>query len=623
MRKFTKIFIYIILWVLFVQNGFFAVVSAQTNSCETPSIDEECGYYGRGYSYDWDTCCICENPAIWWACDSYGEWYINDGSNCCVYSCYTCSQPSLVFQTYVNFQVEMLQTLRKAAREEEEKKSNTRVGLFSAGILSLPKRLLESWKQMFKAWVEEMTTAYRSAKIWAIMLWSITSEIVSKDGVWWIAILFRNEPFVRERSTLQDLDMSIHDAMWDLGTKWLWEEDISNEIMQDIMQLKAKYEVDLENEYGLFVRFDIKWNVKYKDMVNMMLRLNSIMKNFIAIDAERVDTKIAEKGGVTMQFNEKLMEIMYDNYDCAQWISACNSAWEDFAKNTKVRSTIKKWLTEAWDTIKKANDELSQAMLSFKSSTKDTFSKDDEDDELGLTPKQLTLLRTVYGIDTTKLSKEQAIWLESLLNWSAGKKVVTSMWIKPLDYFSAENKALREEARKEKERNKQDAKYLAALAQEETTEAENKYKDFLNIDNILRNWLVDDTTLSSDTFFSDFMKGEYNSMKKDDKSKQEIIESLYNSIKLELWLNASVIWLKDSLNNALNSVLAQKQEDKWVFMIYSNLWVTRYFVEIWALIHDIVEKDIGTKDSKWLIKYLWNACEAQCLNKWNTNCYAQ
>jgi len=50
----------------------------------------------------------------------------------------------------------------------------------------------------------------------------------------------------------------------------------------------------------------------------MMLRLNSIMKNFIAIDVERVDTKIIEKNGITMQFNENLMNLMYDNYDCAQ-----------------------------------------------------------------------------------------------------------------------------------------------------------------------------------------------------------------------------------------------------------------------------------------------------------------
>jgi hypothetical protein len=58
-------------------------------------------------------------------------------------------------------------------------------------------------------------------------------------------------------------------------------------------------------------------------------------------------------------------------------------------------------------------------------------------------------------------------------------------------------------------------------------------------------------------------------------------------------------------------------------MIYGNLSVTKYFVEIWSLIHKILEKSIGTKDTKWLVKYLWNACELQCSNKWITNCYAK
>ncbi len=575
MKKTIKRSIYIFLWVLFVQNSFFSVVFAQTqdDSQET--------------------------------------------------NCVTCNQPSLEFQTYVNFQVEMMQVLRKAAREKDDKEMNTRVWLFSSKILVLSQRLLDTWKSIFKKESEELVEAWKSAKIWAIMLWSITSEIATKDGLWWLTILFRNEPFVREWSTLQDLDMSLHDTMWDLGTKWLREQEVSSEIMKDIYKLQTKYKLDDSNQYALFEKFDIKWSLKYKDMVNMMLRINSIMKNFVAIDVERVEKRTIEKNWITIKFNKILMDMMYSNYDCAQWISACNPAWKDFAKNTKVRSTIKKWFEDSNEMIKKANEELSQAMFSFGSSTKDTFSNKDENNESWLTSRQLTLLRTAYGIDTTKLSKEQWIWLESLLNGNAGKNIVNSLWIKPMDYFSAENKALREQARKEKERNKQDAKYLAELAQKETIEAENKYTDFLNIDNILRNWLVDDTILSSDTFFSDFVKGEYNNMKKDDKSKQEIMESLYNSIKVELWLNTSVIWLKDSLNNALNSVLAQKQEDKWVFMIYSNLEITRYFVEIWSFIHDILEEDIGDKDSRSLIKYLWNACELQCSNKWNTNCYAQ
>jgi hypothetical protein len=66
----------------------------------------------------------------------------------------------------------------------------------------------------------------------------------------------------------------------------------------------------------------------------------------------------------------------------------------------------------------------------------------------------------------------------------------------------------------------------------------------------------------------------------------------------------------------------QKQEDKSVFLIYSNLAVTKYFVEIWKYMHNILEMSIGTKDTKWLVKYLWDTCESQCVNKWTINCFA-
>jgi hypothetical protein len=66
----------------------------------------------------------------------------------------------------------------------------------------------------------------------------------------------------------------------------------------------------------------------------------------------------------------------------------------------------------------------------------------------------------------------------------------------------------------------------------------------------------------------------------------------------------------------------QKQVDKSVFIIYNNLAVTKYFVEIWSSMHKILKMSIGTKDTKGLIKYLGKTCELQCTNKWTINCFA-
>lgn len=546
MKNVKKIVIFVLLWILFVQNSFFGIVFAQTTE-EFAPISDDMGNEDDGV-------------------------------------CRTCTMPSLEFQTYVNFQVELLQILQKALKEKEENKKPKNIWLFSAGILKLPSNLIKSWVGMLKKGAKELTEWYRTVKMWAIMLWSITTELVSKDSVWGLKILFRNETFVREWTTLQDLDMSIHDAMRDLWMKWIWDDSISNDIAVEIWKLKSKYIKNKGNELWLFEKFDMDWDVKYKDIVNLMLKLNAVMKMFVSNYSNMVSShsfkiflwKISDdisKWNITMKFNIDLMGDMADHYKCAVWVSACSSMWKDFANNTKIWAQIKKWLTDSLDIIKKANENFTKAMFGFGGSVKDTSNSKKENNELWLTAKQLTLLRTVYGIDTTKLSKEQWIGLESLLNGSAGKKIVNSVDLKSLDYFSVESQKAKEEAKKLADREKEDARYLSSLSTSETEKAKKKW--------------------------------EAERIKRED-------EMTYDSKKMST-----------NLMSTLDVVLMQKKEDKKVFMIYSNLAITRYFVEIWLLIHDILESSIWTKDSKWLIKYLWESCEAQCSNKGTRNCYAR
>ena len=581
MKNARKIVIFVLLWVLFVQNSFFGDVFAQSAVCPMPATYNSCGDYWSEYSKKTkiknpdtgknETCCECAKEEIDNSCDAYWAGYIWNKAWCCMFSCATCKKASFEFQTYVNFQVDMIQILRKAVRVEDELSDNRKEWLFSAGILSLPANMIKAWSEAFKKWAEELTDGLKAAKMWSIMLTSITTEMVSKDSGWWLLILFRNKPFVREWTTLQDLDLSLHDAMRDLWMEWIWDDEISSDLMKDMSNLQQKYLKNSWNELGLFSTFKTPGSVKYKDMVYMLLRLNGMMKTFVSMDhSSPVNSKVINRWWISISFNPALMEDMVVSYACASWISACSSTWKDFANNTKVRKQISDWFDGAMDTINKANDDFSAVMLSFKSSVKDTFGDKDVAEETWLTPKQLAILRTAYGIDTTKLSKEQWIWLESLFNGNAWKNLVSSINMKPLDYFSAENKAAREKASKEKSQAKQDAKYMAALSFSETAAIEAEIKAKAN--------------------------------------------TVATRNKVEL---------TSSLQATLDSVFMQKQEDKSLFMIYSNMSVTQYFVEIGSLMHNILEISIWTKDTKWLVKYLWDTCEAQCVSKWTSNCFAK
>jgi len=124
--------------------------------------------------------------------------------------------------------------------------------------------------------------------------------------------------------------------------------------------------------------------------------------------------------------------------------------------------------------------------------------------------------------------------------------VVKDMDLDPLDYFGAQEKEARKEKRELREQEKQDEKYLAELSQENKDKIEKEISEKnLKIDN--------------------------------DKKYQDL--DIY-------------------MRNTMDSVLAELDQDKSVFMIYSNVSVLRHFREIGEYIHDILENSIGRKDSK-------------------------
>ena len=77
----------------------------------------------------------------------------------------------------------------------------------------------------------------------------------------------------------------------------------------------------------------------------------------------------------------------------------------------KIIPTIKDSFAESKKIMNQANKDFNEAYLSVKTSLKNSFNKNARKEKLpeglNLTEKQITLLRTVYGIDTSKLTKQQ------------------------------------------------------------------------------------------------------------------------------------------------------------------------------------------------------------------------
>lgn len=574
MEKFKKIVLYCMLWVLFMQNMLFGIVYADTDSaCVWEATNNSCDLLGVWYSYNTkSTCCVCTNPLVSWSCESVWPGYLDNGKWCCIYACSVCTSASTEFQNYINFQVEMFQILQNVIKDPEKKVELKKEWLFSSNLLVLSSRILESWKNMFKKNTKDATDLGKAIKISAIMLSTITAEIVWKDSIWWLKILFRNKPFVREWKTLQDLDMTIYDLTWDFGMKWVWDDPVSDEVRQEIEKLKKKYVMNSANENWLFDNFDFIWTAKYKNIVGLLQKSNSLMKDFIANHSKVSDSwffgnavkkfeKEISKGNVILKFNKTFVENLYGSYRCAEWTNACNNKWEDFKKAINVLSTIKESFADSMKLIKKANDEMAKVFIG-KNNPKSNNEK--KNNNSSLTDKQVDLLRIVYGVDTSKITQQQWFGIATLLNGSAFKNIANGVRIQPLDMFSKESIDAQKENWQVKKRNRQDQLYLDSLATSNTSDVENQIKN--------------QSIASKDNVFV-------------------------------------------AMTQNMDSLLLEKNQDKMVVLFYNKLPTTRYFKEIWSLIHFIVENYIGTKDSKWLVKYLWETCKSQCSNQWNENCY--
>ena len=260
---------------------------------------------------------------------------------------------------------------------------------------------------------------------------------------------------------------------------------------------------------------------------------------------------------IVVQFSEDRKNNLLNDYACARVKRACK---KDLSHLTNVGG-LKGSFSESMDIIKKANKNLSEIFTDKKER------KDEKSNPFGLTDKQIELLRTVYGVDTTKITKQEGIGVLNLFDKSSQAYSKTKNWInlKVSDYATRKEEKRKKKEEQENKEEKQDKISIEKLSQEE----QKKIKEIL---------------------------------------KREV-EKVWEG-------NAEL-----NLPNIIEIVLSEKEVDKDIMLFYNSNSSNRYFTESVKLIQDIIEKDIWRKDTKGLVQYLWEACVAQCTNKWTKNCF--
>ncbi len=493
---------------------------------------------------------------FWWYSFAQNTWTVQCEDNPTI-----CSAPAKEFWYYVDFTREILKTINTVQWKWDRIWDYTYIWwLFTNKLLAISGENKNVLAQMID-WISESINNKISTVLGiSNLLYSI--GLTSYKDLNWFSILFKARPIVRDWKTLLDLETETNNVAYELSVSAM-----SNKKLLDISPFQKiidKYSKDKP----LFAEWLVKNGTEYKDITNMLIRLNGAMKTFIPYGKIDQFDEFSKwwKDGIYLKFNTETMQEMKLAYSCARWFSKCTSPLKDFWKNIKtIWSSFVKWWTNAKQTFNDANDRFIESIKWFAQAKLLKKSAWEE----YLTDTEIDLLRNVYGMDTKKLTKQEWISLRDVLS-NINKKTLNTIKSKVQwtanNVFDKQAKANADAEKQAANKAKLDKKKMKTLLKENT-----------------------------------------------DKLKWEIKNDSYDNVILDQDLVAD-------FKNVINVVNKQQTNDLGFLWSTSSVDYLSYYTYIGYLISE-VENVIWNKDKN-IVKHLGNVCELQCSNKWIDWCFA-
>lgn len=485
--------------------------------------------------------------------------------------CSACNATPSAMQAYINFEVELLESLQEMSAKKETLLNNPNSGLF-AWWFSLWKSFIKSTTEKVKKNLDSEVKATRAAGITTVLLAEMFMENW-ESAVSSITILFKDKAFVRDYKILQELDMSVNDVIWDMWMLGIRNDKVSSQAQTQILWLQSKYSQIYWWEYPIFSRLSISWGVRNRQLLNFILQVNWLMKymlssvhNSVIIDGEiEIFESQYSRWNIIAEINRDYIEAIQSEYSCAT-MRNCNETvvWAlTWIFNT---SKLVDSFGRSRDTIKDSIDNLKELKNPRKTYTNTVW---DADNAWWLTERQVELLRTVYWLDSKNLTTSQIEkWKK---NWSNIEKNLNNFSDFVKSFKKGETVVDTKKDTNSKEQNqwkKQAKKRKQRLSEQEKAALNNQF------------------------YWQSIMPKSYD--------EQAILNKLQDTV---------------------NDILVEKSNDKEILLVWLNL-NTHYFVEIWSYIHFIVETVIWDRNNDGLINNLEKACIYQCSNNWTQNCSA-
>lgn len=408
-------------------------------------------------------------------------------------------------------------------------------------------------------------------------LFLLSALNTESDGLMSFLILFQERPLVRDRSKLQDIDRSISETIYTLGQKWkIWKT------IENTSQLQAII-TQYQNQGLLSKAENIPSQFSYLELLLELQSLNVEIKSFLSSSSTY---QLTDNENI-LKFDMKRVQNLKSDYHCARFNAinlAAPKCWGSanalLANLKTLTSNTKKTGASSLYTITSALERLNESLKGFKHFR----SKKNK----SLTTEELELLRSVYGLDTTKLTDEQlssfspfSISQKSKNQWDQAKKDAQTELKKIWQFRSNSIKSYKDSIKKAKEEKK--AKEAEHARQQEAIKKRNeKIQEEEKADNKALSELKQQALELQ-------IKNEYHI---------SLHEHLYKDFKILVDAENKVKTETELTNPTLN---------------------TYQFAHLSYQIQKIA--DLIWNNNAWIRKSLKNVCSYQCSNKPSSTCY--
>lgn len=402
-------------------------------------------------------------------------------------------------------------------------------------------------------------TSARSATalITSAFLFELSALSTLSDNSVWLTILLHDRPIIRDWAKLLDIERNLNQSAYYLGKAW----DIAKTITKtkQLRKILKTYE-----EKGLLQWSDsFPSSIRYMELISNLVSLNLTAKAFLAYGSTKpLENWKFKESSITL--NKKRIEQLKTDYQCTRRNAGfkCNTSRSLLSKDLKILTNSTKEQGKWSRTlIKQSRKNLAQALGTFPKGT--VANLQGKSSDAYLTEREKILLRNIYGLDTTRMTKNEAVSIIS---------------------FSKTSKNQRKEANKGLQTTRKTVQHAWNRIRKAIKDTGKNIGT--TVTSIIKNirWEADNpdpNTLS-----------------------QPRAEKFDNALRKNLEVLTILKLQADTISD--NS---------------SNISLTQQFWELSVITQELLDT-VGNKEKN-LRKTLNNLCNYQCTNKGNTTCYIQ